>query len=433
MSNPNLFDSFTNIELLPLATQLRPKTIEEFVGHKKWLKVGTPLEVAIRTKRIENLIFWGPPGSGKTTLALILAQTLGYEVLQLNAVDVTMKQIREAIDNGRQSRLQFSRKTLLFFDEIHRLNKTQQDLLLPGMESGDVVLIGATTENPSYELSRALLSRSRVVTLEGLKETDLDEILNRTLSYLKLQDSFFPQNIKDYLIQFSSGDARKLINSIEQCAQFLTSHPTALTLETLSQVLGCRSAAYDKNSEMHYDLLSAFIKSIRGSDADAALYYLVRMLNGGEDPILICRRLIVLSSEDIGNADPRALTLAVSTLQGVEAVGMPEARLILAQAVTYLSSAPKSNRSYLALNEAMAFLDQTKDLPVPLSLRSSRTDLAKSLNYGFDYQLPHDFEKGWIKQNYWPEGVQSPKFYHPANWGFEKVILELNKWRESQK
>ncbi len=433
MSSPNLFDSFANSELLPLAAQMRPKSIEEFVGHKKWLQVGSPLEVAIRTKKIENLILWGPPGSGKTTLALILAQALDSEVVQLNAVDVTMKQIREAIDNGRQSRLQLSRKTLLFFDEIHRLNKTQQDLLLPAMESGDIVLIGATTENPSYELSRALLSRSRVIVLESLVESDLEEILNRTISYLKLEDSFFPQNIKSYLIQFSNGDARKLINSLEQCAQFLTTHEVPLNLENLGQILGHRSAAYDKNSEMHYDLLSALIKSIRGSDADAALYYLVRMLTAGEDPILICRRLIILSSEDIGNADPRALTLAVSTLQGVEAVGMPEARIILAQAVTYLSSAPKSNRSYLALNQALAFLEQTKDLPVPVSLRSSRTDLAKSLKYGFDYQLPHNFEKGWVQQNYWPEGVQPPKFYRPANWGFEKNIIELNKWREFQK
>ena len=433
MSHPNLFDSLANLDLLPLAAQLRPKTIEEFVGHKKCLKVGSPLEVAIRTKKIENLILWGPPGSGKTTLALILAQTLDYDVLQLNAVDVTMKQIREAIDNGRQSRLQLSRKTLLFFDEIHRLNKTQQDLLLPALEAGDVVLIGATTENPSYELSRALLSRSRVVVLESLLESDLEEILTRTISHLQLQDSFFPQNIKSYLVQFASGDARKLINSLDQCAQFLMTHPKPLDLENLSQILGNRSAAYDKNSELHYDLLSAFIKSIRGSDADAALYYLVRMLSAGEDPILICRRLIILSSEDIGNADPRALTLAVSTLHGVEAVGMPEARILLAQAVTNLSSAPKSKRSYLALNEAMAFLEQTKDLQVPVSLRSSRTDLAKSLKFGFDYQLPHNFEKGWVQQNYWPVGVQPPKFYRPANWGFEKSIVELTKWRESQK
>ena len=433
MSYPNLFDAFSNSELLPLAAQLRPKTIGEFVGHKKWLNAGSPLEVALRTKKIVNLILWGPPGSGKTTLALILAQALDSEVVQLNAVDVTMKQIREAIDNGRQSRLQLSRKTLLFFDEIHRLNKTQQDLLLPAMESGDIVLIGATTENPSYELSRALLSRSRVVVLESLSEVDLQEILDRTLSYLKLQDSLFPKYIKSYLIQFSNGDARKLINSLEQCAQFLTTHQEPLTVENLSQILGHRSSAYDKNSEMHYDLLSAFIKSIRGSDADAALYYLVRMLTAGEDPILICRRLIILSSEDIGNADPRALTLAVSTLQGVEAVGMPEARIILAQAVTYLSSAPKSNRSYIALNQALNFLEQTRDLPVPVSLRSSRTDLAKSLNYGIDYQLPHNFEKGWVQQNYWPEGVQPPKFYRPANWGFEKNIIDLTKWRESQK
>lgn len=433
MNNPSLFDVFENSQLRPLAAQLRPQSIEEFVGHKKWLQSGAPLEVALRTKKIENLIFWGPPGSGKTTLALILAKTLDHEVLQLNAVDVTMKQIREAIDNGRQSRLQFSKKTLLFFDEIHRLNKTQQDLLLPAMESGDVVLIGATTENPSYELSRALLSRSRVVVLESLREGDLYEILSRTLSFLKLQETLFPQNVKDYLIQFANGDARKLINSLESCAQFFATQSVPINVENLSQILGHRSAAYDKNSEMHYDVLSAFIKSIRGSDADAALYYLARMLKAGEDPVLICRRLIILSSEDIGNADPRALTLAVSTLQGVEAVGMPEARIILAQAVTYLSSAPKSNRSYLAMKEAFSFLDMTNDYPVPVRLRSSRTDLAKSLKYGFEYQLPHDFEKGWVQQNYWPEGVQPPKFYRPTNWGFEKNIIELNKWRFTQK
>lgn len=434
MDQRSLFESTKeHRETQPLASRLRPESTQEILGQTEILGENSLLRKSLRSGYIPNLILWGPPGSGKTTLALAIAKELNAAFVQLNAVEAGVKALKEAAQEGRNRRLLNNEKTLVFIDEIHRLNKGQQDVLLPHIESGDIVLIGATTENPSYELNRALLSRSQTLVLKPLDTDSLKQLLQRGLNEfgLKKQD-FIQDDVEAFLIHFSDGDGRRLLNSIETLYHFRQQQEAPLSTAQAETVLGKKALAYDKNSEYHYDLISAFIKSVRGSDVDAALYYMVRMLEGGEDPVFICRRLIILASEDIGNADPRALSIAVAGLQAVEAIGLPEAKITLAQVTTYLASCPKSNRSYMALHKAQEYVERTGNLPVPLALRSSKTELSKTLNYGRDYKYPHDYPKSWVDQNYFPENAPTAKFYEPSMNGFEKNIQEFQNWQKKK-
>ncbi len=434
MAQTTLFDSSTaNQDSQPLAAILRPREISDILGQEDILGPESSFFKNIQNGFIPNLILWGPPGSGKTTLALALAKQVKAHFIQLNAVDAGVKDLKQSGEAGKSKRQLYNEKTIVFIDEIHRLNKSQQDVLLPHLESGDLSLIGATTENPSYELNRALLSRSQVLVLKPLSSENLRQIYLKSLKHLGFESVHFTEvSAQDYLLNQADGDARRLLNMVEIIFHVRQSQECAMTLEQVQKTLGHRVLSYDKNSEYHYDIISAFIKSIRGSNPDAALYYMVRMLSGGEDPIFICRRLIILASEDIGNADPRALQVAIATLQAVEAVGLPEGKISMAQAVTYLACCPKSNKSYLALKSAQEFVENTGSLSVPLHLRSSKTVMSKNLGYGLDYLYPHDYPKSWTDQNYWPDEVSPQAFYEPSQNGFEKQIREFQKWQKEK-
>ncbi|RYZ90203.1 MAG: replication-associated recombination protein A [Proteobacteria bacterium] len=435
----DLFSSAQSSTTSPLSEVLRPKNLDEIIGQEKTIGPNSKLGRMLRKGIIPSLIIWGPPGTGKTTFALALAQHIESHFVTLNAVDSGAKILREVGEAGRDRRLQFGQKTLLFVDEIHRFNKGQQDVLLSFLEKGDIILIGATTENPSYELNRALLSRSRVVIFERLSPQQLQTILTKVCDhYGVIQADIFQPASAANLIEISDGDARRLINSLEIIFDYFkfekedagTVGPESfpLDLESLRELLQMSPLGYDKSSEMHYDVISAFIKSVRGTDPDAAVYYLARMLEGGEDPVFIARRLIILASEDVGNADPRALSLAVAGLQAVEAIGLPEAAITLSQVTTYLASCPKSNRSYMALNAARATVQESKTIPVPLHLRSSKTALSQELGYGKGYKYPHSYENGWTEQSYLPEELKEKSFYEPTTRGFEKNLKDYLTW-----
>lgn len=417
--------------LKPLAEQLRPRDLSELVGQERLLGPHSVLKSLIAQGQIPNLILWGPPGTGKTSFALALSKEVKAEFVSIHAVDSGAKDLREIGEQGRNRRRIYQTKTVLFVDEIHRFNKSQQDVLLPFVEQGDLILVGATTENPSYELNKALLSRCRVLVFDRLSDEELKLLLARAAEHLKVQlADIFPLDLQNKLIEYSDGDARRLLNSFEILVGFYQTVQRPISNDEFQQTLSL-AMPYDKNSEFHYDLISAFIKSVRGSDPDAAVYYMARMLEGGEDPVFIARRLIILASEDVGNADPRALIMAVSGLQAVEAIGMPEAAITLAQVTTYLASCPKSNRAYLSLGKAKEAIQKTRSLPVPLHLRSSRTKLSKDLGYGQDYLYPHDHPKAWVDQNYLPEELSSEKFYEPSSRGFEKNITDYLNWIKS--
>ena len=419
----------------PLANQLRPKNLSEFYGQNKVLGLNSIVNSCIHSKRLCNLILWGPPGTGKTSLALLLGQEFEAEFIALNAVEVGSKLLR---DIGEKSRFRFrldSRQTILFVDEIHRLNKSQQDILLPFIEQGDFVLIGATTENPSYELNRALMSRCHLLVFEELTFEDLEKIWMKACVLLKRELNWITESALNQLFIIGDGDARRFINLIELLAvyseQNLNHFP--IDIEHLQKVLPKQSLNYDKGAESHYDTISAFIKSIRGSDANAGLYYLARMIESGEDPIFIARRLVILASEDIGNADPRALQLSIAGFEAVKIIGLPECGINLAQVVTYLASAPKSNRSYLGWKKALDFVRKNQNLPIPLHLRSSKTTLMAQLGYGKSYKYPHDNPKGWVEQNYFPEFLHNESFYEPSDLGFEKNIKDYSLWLKNKK
>lgn len=435
----DLFSATQSQTSAPLSEVLRPKNLDEIIGQEKTVGPRSKLGQMLRKGLIPSLIVWGPPGTGKTTFALALAQHIQAHFVNLNAVDSGAKVLREVGEAGRERRLQFNQKTLLFVDEIHRFNKSQQDVLLPFVEKGDLILIGATTENPSYELNKALLSRSRVVVFERLTTEQLKTIVAKVCRFYEVTPEVVlkPEATRN-ILELSDGDARRLINSLEIIFDYyrFEKNPDSgveqasfpLDLDSLRELLQMSPLGYDKSSEMHYDIISAFIKSVRGSDPDAAVYYLARMLEGGEDPVFIARRLIILASEDVGNADPRALSMAVAGFQAVEAIGLPEAAIILSQVTTYIACCPKSNRAYMALNQAKECVQETKTLPVPLHLRSSKTALSKELGYGKAYKYPHSFENAWVDQSYLPEAVQDRIFYEPSARGFEKTLKEYLQW-----
>ncbi|MCC6277312.1 MAG: replication-associated recombination protein A [Oligoflexia bacterium] len=420
----DLFSASDSQDYAPLAERLRPRSIDDFVGHPKAQKLLT-------ARQPRSVILWGPPGSGKTTFAKIYSRALDGQVVYKNAVDFGAKEIKQEGESAKQRLLQTSCRTILFIDEIHRLNTAQQDCLLPFVEQGHLVLIGATTENPSFEINRALLSRVQLLIFEALSKTQLIQILDRALKYLDSSASWeqlgpnMPQDILDRAV----GDARKAISILELIWEaFLRNGRQPLNDSQLADALSVIPTHYDKSKERHYDTISAFIKSIRGSDPNAALIYLAIMLKGGEDPKFIARRLIISASEDIGNADPRALTVATSVFHAVEVVGLPEAAINLAQAVTYLASAPKSNRSYLGLRKAQEIVETKSDLSIPLSLRNAATGLMKGLGYGQGYRYDHDSVGGVSGQSFLPPEIKDESVYEPGDRGYEKHIRTYLDW-----
>ncbi len=420
----------------PLAERCRPKTIEDFQGQEKIVGLGKPLRIMIENDSISSIILWGPPGSGKTTLARIISETTQSEFFQINAVSSGVKDIRGIIEIAKKNLLAY-KKTILFIDEIHRFNKAQQDALLNSVEMGEIVLIGATTENPSFEIIPALRSRSRIFVLNELTKIDLQNIINLALSkdeFLKTLPIKIVDN--DYLIFISGGDARILLNVLEACVvQELYNEEIVITNTLIENIIQKKNILYDKNGEEHYNIISAFIKSIRGSDPDAAVYWMARMLDGGEDPLFIARRLIILASEDIGNASPNGLVIAQSTFSAIEKIGMPEARIILSQCAIYLATCPKSNSSYMAIDGALSEVRNTQQFGVPLHLRNAPTQLMKELKYGGEYKYPHSFNNNFIAEDYLPKELNKKQFYFPTENGNEKTIKERlkNLWKERKK
>ena len=420
--------------MTPLAEKMRPKSLDEVIGQEHLTGTHGTIRKMLENDTLNSLIFWGPPGTGKTTLAEIIAEQSGRKFFKLNAISSGVKDVREIIEETKKQNLFSGKSPILFIDEIHRFNKTQQDSLLHAVEKGWVVLIGTTTENPSFEVVAALLSRCQVYTLKSLSYEKLEELLK---SALNQYNSEFQSNFKikesEAFIQYSGGDARKLINGLEIVLnQFLKDKNKEITSEEILSVLQENMVLYDKNGEQHYDIISAFIKSIRGSDPNAAVYWLARMLAGGEDIKFIARRMLISASEDIGLANPNALTVATQCFQAVNVIGNPEARIILSECAVYLAVSPKSNSSYLAINEALSFVKKTGNLPVPLHLRNAPTKLMKDMNYGKNYQYAHDYKEGFVEQEFLPEEISGTKFYQPKQNATEQKILEelKKKWKK---
>ncbi len=410
----------------PLAERLRPNSLDDYIGQEHLVGKTAVLRKAIESGVIPSMIFWGPPGVGKTTLANIISHNLNRPFYSLSAINSGVKDIREVIDKAKSHSFFGSHNPILFIDEIHRFSKSQQDSLLGAVEKGIVTLIGATTENPSFEVISALLSRCQVYILKSLEKNDLVNLLNHAVK----KDKWLTEHhieIQEYeaLLRLSGGDARKLLNIFELVIQSFDDKHCVITNEYVMNVVQQNLALYDKAGEQHYDIISAFIKSIRGSDPNAGLYWLARMIEGGEDPLFIARRLVILASEDIGNANPNALLLANNCFQAVNLIGMPESRIILAQAVTYLASSPKSNASYEGIENALVTVRQTGDLPVPLHIRNAPTKLMKDLGYGNDYKYSHAYDGNFSEQEYLPDVVKNTKFYEPGNNARE---LELRKY-----
>ncbi|MFY0524562.1 replication-associated recombination protein A [Archangium gephyra] len=409
--------------LAPLAERMRPTRLEEFVGQEHLTGEGRFLRRAIQQDQVPSLILWGPPGTGKTTLAYVIAHFTGSAFESLSAVLSGVKDIRETVARAQERWRMNRQRTLLFLDEIHRFNKAQQDALLPHVEKGTITLIGATTENPSFEVNAALLSRTRVVTLRGLEEEELVELLRRAVEdprglggRVEVDDEALT-----FIVESSGGDARRALTALEAAAAH---GGTRVDKAIAEEAMQHKALLYDKGGEEHYNVVSAFIKSMRGSDVDAALYWMTRMLEAGEDPVFIFRRMVIFASEDIGNADPRALGVAVDALRAFELVGLPEGTLPLTQAVTYLALAPKSNAVLTAYAAARAAVTEGGPLPVPLHLRNAPTKLMKSLGYGAGYKYPHNFEGNYVPEDYLPEALHGRHFYQPTRNGFEEELSE---------
>lgn len=414
----------------PLAERLRPKTLTEYIGQKHLVGEGAVLRKMIESGNISSIILWGPPGVGKTTLAKIIAHNLNRPFYILSAINSGVKDVREVIEKAKKQQFFSTPNPILFIDEIHRFSKAQQDSLLGAVEQGVVTLIGATTENPSFEVISPLLSRCQVYVLKSLERDDLLELLNRALTTdTELSQRQVEVKESESLLRFSGGDARKLLNVLELVLNAGGEDQTVLTNELVTERLQENLAMYDKKGEMHYDIISAFIKSVRGSDPDAAIYYLARMLEGGEDLKFICRRLIILAAEDIGLANPNALLLAQNTFEAVHKIGMPEGRIILAECTIYLATSPKSNSAYQAINEAMAEVRRSGHQPVPLHLRNAPTKLMQELGYKEGYKYSHAYEKNFAEQDYLPEAIKNKRFYIPQENPAEQKILErLTLW-----
>jgi putative ATPase len=424
----------------PLAERVRPTTLAGFVGQEQLLGKHRPLRILIESDQIPSMIFWGPPGSGKTTLARIIAHQTKADFFQLNAVSSGVKDVRDVIERAEANQKHFGKRTVLFIDEIHRFNKAQQDALLHSVEDGVITLIGATTENPSFEVIGPLLSRCRVYILEPLGKEELDAILRRALENddaLRNSGVRIGTKEREHLMLLSGGDARVMLNGLEISARLVKpgkSGERIVTVETIDEAFQRKYSRYDKAGEEHYNTISAFIKSVRGGDPDAAVYWMARMLDGGEDPKFIARRMIILASEDIGNADPYALALATSCFTAVDYIGMPEAQIVLSQCATYLASAPKSNAAVMAIGEAMHDVRTKPHDPVPLHLRNAPTKLMKELGYGEEYKYSHDFPNNFIDQQYLPDNLKNATYYHPTDHGEEKSIRErLQMWWKKKK
>lgn len=421
----------------PLAARMRPQNLEELIGQEEIIGQGKLLRRAIEADKLTSLIFFGPPGTGKTTIAKIIAGHTKSMFRSINAVTAGIGDIRKVVEEAKNALAMYSQRTVLFVDEIHRFNKAQQDALLPHVEEGLILLIGATTENPFFEVNPALLSRSQLFRLQSHREEDLIRMAERALSlpnrglgHLNVQ---MEEEATRHLARYADGDARRMYNALELAV--LSTPPDAqgvihVTVEEAAESIQRRVVRYDKNADAHYDTVSAFIKSIRGSDPDAALYWLAKMIDAGEDPKFIARRIIISASEDIGNADPRALQVAVSAMQALEMIGMPEGRIILAQAVTYLATAPKSNASYLGINKALQVIHEGGSLEVPLHLRDAHYKGAARLGHGKGYQYPHDFPGNYVEQPYLPAELTGMNLYAPTRNGYEQIISErLANWK----
>lgn len=406
----------------PLAERLRPKTLDDYIGQKHLVGQGAVIRRMIEQKRISSFILWGPPGVGKTTLANIIAQTLEVPFFTLSAVTSGVKDVREVIEKAKSQRFFNQMSPILFIDEIHRFSKSQQDSLLGAVEQGIVTLIGATTENPSFEVIRPLLSRCQVYVLQSLEKDDLLALIDSAIKkdiLLKEKDIKFLET--DAMLRFSGGDARKLLNILELVVE---SGATKITDEIVTETLQQNPLAYDKDGEMHYDIISAFIKSIRGSDPDGAIYWLARMIEGGEDPIFIARRLVISASEDVGLANPNALLLANACFDTVSKIGMPEGRIPLAEATVYLATSPKSNSAYQAINSALQYVRESGNLPVPLHLRNAPTKLMEQLGYAKDYKYAHAYEGNFVEQQFLPDGATTQRFWVSQNNAQEVKLQE---------
>ncbi|MCL2417213.1 MAG: replication-associated recombination protein A [Bacteroidales bacterium] len=411
---------------IPLAEQLRPKKLEDYIGQKHLVGEGAVLLKAIDSGRIPSMILWGPPGVGKTTLALLISEHLKQPFYTLSAVSSGVKDVRDVIDRAKHS---FN--SILFIDEIHRFNKSQQDSLLNAVEKGIVTLIGATTENPSFEVISPLLSRCQVYILKNLNEEELRQLLDSAvLHYKKVEQKQVVLSETEALMRVSGGDARKMLNALEivVASESSKNDDIEITNDLVLEVIQQNLALYDKSGEMHYDVISAFIKSIRGSDPNAAVYYLARMIEAGEDPKFIARRLLILASEDVGNANPNALLLANACFETVHKIGYPESRIPLSQTTIYLATSAKSNASYLAIDNALDLVRKTGDLPVPLHIRNAPTKLMKDIGYGKNYEYSHDFENNFAHQEFLPDAISGTKIYEPQNNAREK---ELRTWLKS--
>lgn len=417
----------------PLAERLRPRNLDEYIGQKHLVGEGAILRKMIESGRVPSFLLWGPPGVGKTTLAQIIANTLDTPFYTLSAINSGVKDVREVIEQAKKNQFFNTKSPILFIDEIHRFSKSQQDSLLGAVETGVITLIGATTENPSFEVIRPLLSRCQVYVLQSLDKKDLEELANRAITQdVILREMDIELKETDALMRFSGGDARKLLNILDLVISSETDGKIIITDKLVTERLQENPAAYDKGGEMHYDIISAFIKSIRGSDPDAAIYWLARMVAGGEDPKFIARRLVISAAEDIGLANPNALLLANACFDTLQKIGWPEGRIVLAEATVYLATSPKSNSAYMSIDEAIALVNETGNLPVPLHLRNAPTKLMKELDYGKDYKYAHSFENNFVQQDYVPKEIKGRQFWKPQQNASENKIVEWMKklWKD---